>query len=110
MVRHPEIAAGILGNRNFDDVRAWVLAHHERPDGKGYPRGLAGEAIPLEARILAVADAYAAMTADRVYRAAISPKAAQSELRRGSGSQFDPRVVTAFLAVLERRTRVGMPV
>jgi diguanylate cyclase (GGDEF)-like protein len=109
MMRHPEIAAGILGNRNFDDVRAWVLTHHERPDGHGYPRGLTGEAIPLEARILAVADAYAAMTANRIYRAAIGPKAAQSELRRGSGSQFDPRVVSAFLAVLEREARVGAP-
>ena len=63
MRRHPEIGADILGSHYFDDVRAWILAHHERPDGKGYPYGLSGEEIPLEARIVAVADAYEAMTA-----------------------------------------------
>jgi diguanylate cyclase (GGDEF)-like protein len=105
MRRHPEIGADILGSGHFEDVRSWILAHHERPDGKGYPRGLKGDEIPLEARILSAADAYEAMTADRVYRAALGVDAARAELRRGAGSQFDPRVVGAFAAVLERDDR-----
>ncbi len=102
MRRHPEIGAKILGNPVFEDLRSWVLAHHERPDGRGYPFGLAGDAIPLEARILAVADAYEAMTADRVYRATMTREAALEELWRCAGSQFDPRVVEAFVAGLDR--------
>jgi len=100
--RHPEIGARILAAGEFDDIRAWVVAHHERPDGRGYPRGLRDEEIPLEAKILAVADAYEAMTSDRVYRAAIGRDAARDELRRGAGGQFDARVVQAFLAVVDR--------
>ena len=102
MRRHPEIGARILAAGEFDDIRAWVVAHHERPDGRGYPRGLRDEEIPLEAKILAVADAYEAMTSDRVYRAAIGRDAARDELRRGAGGQFDARVVQAFLAVVDR--------
>jgi len=102
MRRHPEIGARILGSSEFDDIREWVLSHHERPDGRGYPRGLRGEDIALEAKVLAVADAYEAMTSDRVYRPAIGREAAREELRRGSGSQFDPLVVEAFLAVLDK--------
>jgi putative nucleotidyltransferase with HDIG domain len=102
MRRHPEIGARILRGANLDDIGEWVLAHHERPDGRGYPKGIEGADIPLEARILAVADAYEAMTSDRVYRPAMTPKAAREELRRCAGSQFDPRVVDAFLALLER--------
>jgi diguanylate cyclase (GGDEF)-like protein len=101
MRRHPEIGARILGASEFDDIREWVLAHHERPDGRGYPRALRAEEIPLEAKVLAVADAYEAMTSDRVYRKSIGREAAREELRRGSGSQFDPLVVEAFLTVLE---------
>ena len=115
MRRHPELGARILDHANLRDISAWVLAHHERIDGRGYPHGLAGEAIPLEARILAVADAYEAMTADRAYRAALGHDAAQQELRDGSGTQFDPQVVGAFLAVLTRgrkarRRQVGVRV
>jgi diguanylate cyclase (GGDEF)-like protein len=102
MRRHPEIGARILRGANLDDVGEWVLAHHERPDGKGYPHGLSGSDIPLEARILAVADAYEAMTSDRVYRPALTSEAAREELVRCSGSQFDSRVVDAFLGVLSR--------
>jgi diguanylate cyclase (GGDEF)-like protein/putative nucleotidyltransferase with HDIG domain len=102
MRRHPELGARILDHANLRDISAWVLAHHERVDGRGYPHGLAGDVIPLEARILAVADAYEAMTADRAYRAALSHDAAQQELRDGSGTQFDPEVVEAFLAVITR--------
>jgi diguanylate cyclase (GGDEF)-like protein/putative nucleotidyltransferase with HDIG domain len=102
MRTHPEIAARLLSRAEFDDLRAWILAHHERPDGKGYPVGLKGETIPLEARILAVADAYEAMTADRVYRPAIGEEAARQELEGGAGSQFDLEVVDALVRALER--------
>jgi HD-GYP domain-containing protein (c-di-GMP phosphodiesterase class II) len=100
MRRHPEIGARILAHPALGTVRAWVLRHHERPDGGGYPGGLAGAEIPREARILAVADAYEAMTADRPYRRALDPAAAQRELRAGRGTQFDPEVVDVFLGVL----------
>ncbi len=99
---HPEIGAQVLSGRGLEDLRGWVLAHHERPDGKGYPAGVTDADIPLEAKILAVADAYEAMTADRVYRERLGAKAARSELLRCAGSQFDERVVAAFMAVLER--------
>lgn len=102
MRTHPEIGARLLAHPEFDDLRAWVHSHHERPDGRGYPLGLAGDSIPLEARILAVADAYEAMTADRAYRPSMCEEAARAELEAGAGTQFDPRVVRAFLRVLER--------
>jgi diguanylate cyclase (GGDEF)-like protein/putative nucleotidyltransferase with HDIG domain len=99
---HPEIAAQILSAQGFEDIRAWVLAHHERPDGRGYPKGLSDGQIPLEAKILAVADAYEAMTADRAYRPAMDDKVARTELLRCAGNQFDSRVVSALLAALAR--------
>jgi diguanylate cyclase (GGDEF)-like protein/putative nucleotidyltransferase with HDIG domain len=102
MRRHPEIGARILRGANLDDIGEWVLAHHERPDGQGYPNGKSGTDIPLEARILAVADAYEAMTSDRVYRPAMSVHAAREELRACAGTQFDDHVVEAFLSLLER--------
>jgi len=107
MRRHPEIGARILATTSFDDIRTWVLAHHERPDGHGYPRALTSEEIPLEAKILAVADSYEAMTSDRVYRDALDDERACAELRRCAGGQFDERVVAAFLAVLERKGSVA---
>jgi HD-GYP domain-containing protein (c-di-GMP phosphodiesterase class II) len=82
-----------------------VLAHHERPDGTGYPAGLTRSEIPPEARILAVADAYEAMVADRTYRMGIGAERAREELENGSGTQFDPLVVEAFLRFLERSDR-----
>jgi two-component system, cell cycle response regulator len=102
MRRHPEIGARILRGASLDDIGEWVLAHHERADGQGYPNGLAGTDIPLEARILAVADAYEAMTSDRIYRPAMSTQAAREELKQCAGSQFDSGVVEAFLGLLER--------
>lgn len=102
--RHPELGAQILEHPSLSDIRGWVSAHHERPDGNGYPLGLAGRAIPLEARILAVADAYEAMTSNRAYRAAMSHTAARAELERHAGTQFDAEVVRALVAVLERET------
>jgi diguanylate cyclase (GGDEF)-like protein/putative nucleotidyltransferase with HDIG domain len=98
--RHPELGARILEHANLNDLAGWVLAHHERVDGAGYPRGLTGDQIPAESRILAVADAYEAMTADRPYRRALPCAEAREELRRWAGAQFDPCVVEAFLAVL----------
>src|SRR5215211_7054565 len=108
---HPEIGAQILCGKGLEDIRAWVLSHHERPDGKGYPAGLREGEIPLEAKILAVADAYEAMTADRPYRSALGDPFARTELLRCAGSQFDDRVVSALLAALTRearRTGVGV--
>jgi diguanylate cyclase (GGDEF)-like protein/putative nucleotidyltransferase with HDIG domain len=99
--RHPELGARILEHANLRDVASWVLSHHERLDGGGYPRALAGESIPLEGRILAVADAYEAMTTDRPYRRALTAAQARAELRLGAGTQFDPRVVAAFERVLD---------
>ncbi|HEX5621412.1 MAG TPA: HD domain-containing phosphohydrolase [Solirubrobacteraceae bacterium] len=99
--RHPELGARILEHANLRDVASWVLAHHERLDGTGYPRGLDGDAIPLEGRILAVADAYEAMTADRPYRGALTAAEAREELLRGVDTQFDAIVVEAFLRVLD---------
>jgi diguanylate cyclase (GGDEF)-like protein len=101
MRRHPEIGARILAGAKLAEVSEWVLAHHERPDGSGYPAGLAGPAIPLEARILAIADAYEAMTSHRVYRSALTPDEARAELVKCAGTQFDSRVVEAFLRVLD---------
>ena len=112
----------MLTGGTFDDVRAWILTHHERPDGTGYPRGLRGEQIPLVAltaarelspdEIIAVVDAYEAMTSERAYRAAMSHEEACAELGRHSGTQFDPLVVTAFLGAvgLYRRRHVPLHV
>jgi diguanylate cyclase (GGDEF)-like protein/putative nucleotidyltransferase with HDIG domain len=101
MYTHPEIGARLLSRPEFADLREWILAHHERPDGLGYPRGLRAEQIPIEARILAVADAYEAMTADRCYRAALGEAAARAELEGGAGTQFDAAVVAALLRALD---------
>jgi diguanylate cyclase (GGDEF)-like protein len=99
--RHSEVGARILSHAGLNDVASWVLAHHERWSGGGYPHAIAGDAIPLEARILAVADAFEAMTAIRPYRPVpMDPAAARAELRRSAGTQFDPSVVEAFLAVI----------
>ena len=102
MSHHPRLGAALLDDAGLDEVREWILCHHERPDGKGYPRGLRGDEIPIEARILAVADAYEAMTNDRVYRRSIGRWRAREELRRNSGTQFDEVVVEAFLRAVER--------
>jgi len=111
--RHPELGVQILEHSSLADVRAWVGAHHERPDGLGYPSGVSGDALPLEARIVAVADAYEAMTSDRSYRDSIGHARARAELRRCAGSQFDRRVVEAFLTTLQReseRAQATLPI
>ena len=107
MRKHPQVGAMIVDGAELKDVAAWVGAHHERPDGNGYPSGLTEAEIPLEARILAVADAYEAMTCDRVYRRALPVEVARDELRKGMNKQFDPRVVEVFLAWLEEQDRNG---
>jgi diguanylate cyclase (GGDEF)-like protein/putative nucleotidyltransferase with HDIG domain len=85
-----------------------VRHHHERYSGGGYPDGLAGQAIPIEARIIAAADAYATMTADRPYSPARTPQQAAAELRRSAGSHFDPAVAEALLAVLGLADQIGL--
>ena len=109
MRTHPEIAARLLAGEEFEDLRSWIAAHHERIDGSGYPLGLKGDEIPLEARILAVADAWEAMTADRVYSSALCEEAAREELIAGSGTQFDGAVVEAFLRALRWLPRPPAP-
>jgi diguanylate cyclase (GGDEF)-like protein len=101
MRRHPEIGARILEHAGMKDIAVWVRAHHERIDGRGYPEELAGEGIPLEARILSVADSYEAMIADRPYRAGMDPETAREELERCAGTQFDSGVLAAFLRALD---------
>ncbi len=96
--RHPEIGWRILSSaEEFSKLCLVVLHHHEKWDGSGYPNGLKGEEIELEARIIGVADAYDAMTSERSYRRAMSKEAAIQELKRCSGSQFDPTVVNIFI-------------
>jgi diguanylate cyclase (GGDEF)-like protein len=101
MERHPEIGAQILESAGFPEPASWVHAHHERPDGTGYPLGLSGSDVSLEARILAVADSYEAMTSDHPYRAALPKQAARNELSRHRGTQFDGSVVDALIRVLD---------
>jgi len=100
--RHPELGAQIIEHPSLADVSEWVGTHHERPDGRGYPRGLSAVEIAVEAQIIAVADAYEAMTSDRAYRGSIGQEAAREELLRCAGSQFDPAVVDAFVGLLAR--------
>jgi len=84
------------------DIAPVVADHHERFDGSGYPAGKRGAQITLEARVIAVADAWTAMLADRPYRPALPEPKARGEIERGSGSQFDPQVVRAFFELLDR--------
>jgi response regulator RpfG family c-di-GMP phosphodiesterase len=108
MQAHPSMGAEIIKGVEFlKPVVPLVYHHQERYDGKGYPAGLSGEAIPLGARIVAVLDTFDAMTSDRPYRKAMGLDQAMSELRRCAGTQFDPRVVEAFILVLEEQSRTG---
>jgi len=98
MKQHPEIGYKILQDvPQFSDVLPGVLHHHERWDGNGYPRGLAGDEIPLDARILAIADAFDAMSSDRSYRPAMTRDNVMAEIRRCTGTQFDPSIAPLFL-------------
>jgi putative nucleotidyltransferase with HDIG domain len=98
--RHPVLGSSMLTQVQVAGcARDWVLHHHERWDGTGYPDGLGGEEIPLETRIVSVVDAYDAMTSDRPYRRAMSHEAALAEIAEEAGTQFDPLVVEQFLAL-----------
>ena len=102
MRRHAEIGARLLAQfPEFWEGAAIVLAHHERPDGTGYPRGLKGNELPFEAAVVAVADAHDAMTNDRPYRTALPWADARAELLRHRGTQWDARVIDAFVAMLD---------
>jgi HD-GYP domain-containing protein (c-di-GMP phosphodiesterase class II) len=102
MREHPAIGARIVSDLDFlKGAREVVLYHHERYDGRGYPEGLAGEAIPLEARIAKVADAFDAMMSSRPYRESLGLEKSIQELKDGKGTEFDPTVVDAFLSILE---------
>ena len=92
----------IAGVEFLSPVTSMVLYHQERWDGKGYPAGLKGEEIPLGSRIVAVINAYQAMVSDRPYRKALAATEAFEELKHGAGSQFDPKVVDAFIKVLTK--------
>lgn len=98
--RHPQIGYRMLESLGVQPVAEWVLHHHERWDGAGYPSRLAGDQIPLGARIIFVADAYDAMTSERAYSQAMSQREALAELERCAGTQFDPAVVKALAAEL----------
>jgi HD-GYP domain-containing protein (c-di-GMP phosphodiesterase class II) len=102
--RHSDWGATLVnGVPGLERVATIVRHHHERHDGTGYPDGLAGEDIPVESRILAVADAYVAMTENRPYREALSAEAATSELSANRAAQFDPLAVDALAEVLEQQ-------
>ncbi len=103
ILKHPGMGADFLsGIDELSEVASAVRHHHEHMDGTGYPDGLKGEAIPILARVLAVADAYEAMTSERPYRPAISSEEALSELQANAGTQFDPVVVDAAIKVISR--------
>lgn len=107
MIRaHPVISGRLIESVDWlRDAVPVVVAHHERVDGDGYPAGLAGEEIPIGARVIAVADAYQAMISPRAYRGAMEPRSALFEIRRASGRQFDPAILDVFLPLMERRLK-----
>jgi HD-GYP domain-containing protein (c-di-GMP phosphodiesterase class II) len=97
---HPNLSRTIVGHiPSLTPCLPAILHHHERWDGNGYPSGLAGEAIPIEARILTIADTFDAMTSLRPYRSPLSPDEAIEELKRCAGSQFDPELIEVFLPI-----------
>lgn len=102
IMRHPAIGAEIISKVNFlSNITTIVRHHHERYDGKGYPDGLSGEDIPIEAAILTIADSYDAMTSDRPYRTAMTPEEALSELQKNAGTQFHPELVKVFVSIID---------
>ena len=103
MKKHPEIGYRIaMSTIELKSSAKFILTHHERWDGKGYPQGLLGEKIPILSRILAIADAYDAMTEDRVYRKAITSEKALAEINENSGTQFDPQLAKLFIEIISK--------
>ena len=99
--KHPQIGADIIRPIQFlHDLIPFIFYHHERWDGKGYPSGIKGEDIPLGARVIAIADVYQALISDRPYHKAFAKSAAIDIIKKASGTQFDPRIVSAFLRVV----------
>ncbi len=97
---HPQLGATLVSrSRELVPCIAGILYHHERYDGSGYPQGLKGDAIPLEARILAIADAFASMTSQKPYSDALTAAEALEKIRQGAGTQFDPHLVEVFLSL-----------
>ncbi len=108
--KHPEVGYRILNSVNeFTELAEHILLHHEWYDGTGYPKGLKGEEIPLEARIIAVVDAYDAMTSERPYRDAMDKKTAIALMKQGAGTQFDPELVDVLLAIVEAESEASLP-
>jgi HD-GYP domain-containing protein (c-di-GMP phosphodiesterase class II) len=102
MKKHPEIGYRIaMASPELASIAEFILTHHERWDGTGYPLGLKGSEIPRHSRILAVVDAYDAMTVDRVYRKALNKEEAMNELIANKGTQFDPQIVDVFIEILD---------
>ncbi|KNZ40420.1 diguanylate cyclase [Acetobacterium bakii] len=108
--RHSEIGYRILSTVNeMSEMAEYVLAHQERWDGTGYPKGLKGNAIPLESRIISIADAYDAMTSQRSYRSKMPSEAALAELQKNAGSQFDPELASFFIEnLLENEKTINL--
>ena len=99
--KHPQIGADIIRPIQFlHDLIPFIFYHHERWDGKGYPSGIRGEDIPLGARVIAIADVYQALISDRPYHKAFTKSTAIDIIKKSSGTQFDPRIVNAFLRVV----------
>jgi HD-GYP domain-containing protein (c-di-GMP phosphodiesterase class II) len=107
---HPELGASIVSHSvQLAPCIQGILHHHEKYNGEGYPDGLKGEMIPLESRILAIADSFAAMTSAKVYSRTLTVEAAQQEIKKGAGSQFDPNLVEIFLSIVQTNITIPEP-
>ena len=105
MKSHPHLGAAIAGHsRQFASCASVILHHHEKYNGEGYPAGKTGEDIPLECRILSIADAFAAMTTERPYSPAMTIEMGLEEIKKGAGTQFDPKLVEVLLGVIQKAT------
>lgn len=101
MKKHPEIGYRIAASSpELSPIAEFILCHHERWDGKGYPQGLSGEEIPLLSRILSVVDSYDAMTENRAYRKAMEKEKVLIEIKESSGTQFDPKIAAIFIDII----------
>ena len=106
--KHPEYSLEFLKQNNINDplIETIIIQHHERYDGKGYPKGYSQEKICLGARIMAVADSFDAMTTSRPYAKKFTPQEAIEEIKRCSGTQYDPKIVDAFVKLTQQNTNL----